>query len=159
MHTDSVVNWILQDTTYLSSAIARNFEKWDGFIGESIWIEPQPIPQSYEEEISTMINWITNRLNWMDNNMPGDCANDSDLSLDEMNSELNVYPNPAHDILYFECEPNSKVTLSNLHGKPLHDFTTENKRSQMNLKHLSSGTYFIHLKHDDQVTVKKILIR
>ena len=159
MHTDSIVNWILQDTTYLSDAIARNFEKWDDFIGESIWIEPQPIPQSYEAEISTMINWITNRLNWMDSNMPGNCGNDTDLSLDELNSKFNVYPNPAHDILYFECEPSSKVTLSDVHGKPIHDFTAENKLSQLSLKHLSSGTYFIHFQHDYQVAVKKIIIR
>jgi len=159
MHTDSIVNWILQDTTYLSDAIARNFEKWDDFIGESIWIEPQPIPQSYEAEISTMINWITNRLNWMDSNMPGNCGNDTDLSLDELNSKFNVYPNPTHDILYFECEPSSKVTLSDVHGKPIHDFTAENKLYQLSLKHLSSGTYFIHFQHDYQVAVKKIIIR
>jgi hypothetical protein len=105
-----------------------------------------------------MINWITNRLNWMDNNMPGDCANDTDLSLDDMNSKLNIYPNPVQDILYFEFEPNSKVTLSDLNGKPVYKSTTINKCSQMSLKHLSSGTYFIHLKHDDKVAVKKIII-
>ncbi len=159
MHTDSVVNWILEDTTYLSQAIQRNFEKWDEFIGESIWIEPFPIPQSYEEEISTMINWITNRLNWMDNNMPGDCENDSDLSLDEMNSEFNVYPNPAYEILYIKCQPNSKISLSDIHGKLLRQFTAQNELSQMSLKHLSSGTYLVQLENDSLLEVKKIIIR
>ncbi len=159
MHTDSVVNWILEDTTYLSQAIQRNFEKWDEFIGESIWIEPQPIPQSYEEEISTMINWITNRLNWMDSNMPGDCANDTDLSVNEMNSEFNVYPNPTYDILYIKCQPNSKIALSDIHGKLLHQFTTQNELSLMRLSHLSSGTYFVQLQNNSFLEVKKISVR
>lgn len=159
MHTDSVVNWILEDTTYLSQAIQRNFEKWDEFIGESIWIEPQPIPQTYEEEISTMINWITNRLNWMDSNMPGDCANDTDLSVNEMNSEFNVYPNPTYDILYIKCQPNSKIALSDIHGKLLHQFTTQNELSLMRLSHLSSGTYFVQLQNNSFLEVKKISVR
>ncbi len=159
MHTDSVVNWINEDTTYLSQAIQRNFEKWDEFIGESIWIEPQPIPQSYEEEISTMINWITNRLNWMDSNMPGNCANDTDLSVNEINSEFNVYPNPAYDILYIKCQPNSKIALSDIHGKLLYQFKTQNELSKMSLSQLSSGTYFIQLENDSLLEVKKIRVR
>ena len=159
MHTDSVANWILEDTTYLSQAIQRNFEKWDEFIGESIWIEPQPIPQSYEEEISTMINWITNRLNWMDSNMPGNCANDTDLSVNEIISEFNVYPNPAYDILYIKCQPNSKIALSDIHGKLLYQFTTQNELSKMSLTNLCSGTYFIQLENDSLLEVKKIRVR
>ena len=125
IHTDSVINWILEDTTYLSQAIQRNFQKWDEFIGESIWIELEPIPQSYEEEISTMINWITNRLNWMDINMPGNCADDTDLNLNEIQSNFNIYPNPANDVLNIECSPNSIISISDIHGKIFQQFMTQ----------------------------------
>ena len=129
MHTDSVINWILEDTTYLSQAIQRNFEKWDEFIGESIWIEPDPIPQSYEEEISTMINWITNRLNWMDINMPSNCADDTDLNLNEIQSNFNIFPNPTNDVLNIECAPNSIISISDIHGK-LFSTVYDSKRTQ-----------------------------
>ena len=158
MHTDSVVNWILQDTTYLSEALERNFNKWDEFIGESIWIEPQPIPQSYEEEISTMINWITNRLNWMDNNMPGNCADDTDLSLDEINTEFNIYPNPAKDVLYIDTEEGSTIRLLDIQGKLLTETVAHNKLTVLNVSAWSPGTYFIHSESRNTNRTDKILI-
>ena len=144
MHTDSVVNWIIQDTTYLSQALQRNFDKWDEFIGESIWIEPEPIPQSYEEEISTMINWISNRLNWMDINMPGDCTNDTDLSLDEITTELNIYPNPVKDVLYINSKEGSTIRLLDIQGKILSETMASSKVTVINVSPWSSGTYFVH---------------
>ena len=159
MHTDSVVNWILEDTTYLSQALQRNFNKWDEFIGESIWIEPEPIPQSYEEEISTMINWITNRLNWMDSNMPGDCANDTDLSVNEMNTEFNLYPNPARDVIYIKTEEGSTIRLCDIQGKLLTETLTNNKVNVLNVSAWSPGTYFIHTKTRNTNRTHKILIQ
>ena len=70
----------------ISNAIERNYERWDDFIGEYIWIEPEPVPESYDEEISTMKNWISNRLVWMDMEMPGDCNNTNF-------EEANIYDN------------------------------------------------------------------
>ena len=159
MHTDSVINWILEDTTYLSQAIQRNFEKWDEFIGESIWIEPEPIPQSYEEEISTMINWITNRLNWMDINMPGNCADDTDLNLNEIQTNFNIYPNPTNDVLNIVCSPNSIISISDIHGKLFQQFMTQKEFTQINISHLSSGTYFVRFEGNSSNEIKKILVR
>ena len=158
MHTDSVVNWIIQDTTYLSQALQRNFDKWDEFIGESIWIEPEPIPQSYEEEISTMISWITNRLNWMDNNMPGDCANDTDLNIDEITTELNVYPNPAKSVLYVNAREGSTIHISDIQGKILSETKVKHNVTVLNVSELSPGTYFIYTQNKSANRTYKIVI-
>ena len=64
------------DTTYISDAKTRNFTRWDYHIGYQIWIEPQPIPETYAEEIDVLKSWISDRLNWLDANVPGDCSND-----------------------------------------------------------------------------------
>lgn len=99
LHSDSIADWINADTTFISPAIGRNFMKWDDFIGESIWAEPEPIPQSYAEEIQVMQNWIQSRLTWMNNNLPGNCEYDF-LSVEEdFESNTNIYPNPTSQIL------------------------------------------------------------
>ena len=59
----------------ISDAKSRNFTKWP-HIGQQIWIEPSPIPQSYAEEIIALKSWIANRLDWLDLNMPGNCDYD-----------------------------------------------------------------------------------
>lgn len=75
LHEDSVFNWINLDTSLISDAKNRNFTRWP-HIGQQIWIEPSPIPQSYSEEITVLKQWISNRLDWLDLNFPGNCDND-----------------------------------------------------------------------------------
>tara|TARA_B100000989_G_scaffold43547_1_gene27737 strand:+ start:459 stop:1973 length:1515 start_codon:yes stop_codon:yes gene_type:complete len=75
LHEDSIFNWINLDTALISDAKNRNFTRWP-HIGQQIWIEPYPIPQSYSEEITVLKQWISNRLDWLDLNFPGNCDND-----------------------------------------------------------------------------------
>ena len=111
LHTDSIHDWIDSDTAFISEAIARNFNKWDYFIGAQIWIEPFPIPQSYAEEIEYMKNWISNRVAWMDANITGNCQYDV-----AGHSNLNNYSNPkkllyVFDLLGRKSKIKSNVTL------------------------------------------------
>ena len=78
LHEDSIFHWIDDNEEIISNAIERNYERWDDFIGEYIWIEPEPIPETYDEEILVMKNWISNRLLWLDSEMPGNC-NDTEI--------------------------------------------------------------------------------
>lgn len=97
LHTDSIHLWIDNDVNYIADAIQRNFTKWDDHIGQSIWIEPEPIPQSYDEEIQYLKNWITDRVVWLDANMPGNCENDILDNLEEIEDQnrIEVFPNPT----------------------------------------------------------------
>jgi len=52
----------------MSKEIERNFEKWP-IIGNYVWPNPEPIAQSYEEEISNLKNWIKTRIKWFDENL------------------------------------------------------------------------------------------
>jgi len=158
MHTDSIVNWIIQDTTFLSNALQRNFDKWDYFIGESIWIEPEPIPQSYEEEISVMISWISARLNWMDANMPGDCSQD-DLSAPILGPAdlVKIYPNPTKEKLYIKCPKKSRIQILDLHGKMHVEVISTNGFTMLSLNKLSSGAYFVTVENDQARFTQKII--
>ena len=158
MHTDSIVNWIIQDTTFLSNALQRNFDKWDYFIGESIWIEPEPIPQSYEEEISVMISWISARLNWMDANMPGDCSQD-DLSAPILGPAdlVKIYHNPTKEKLYIKCPKQSRIQILDLHGKMHVEVISTNGFTMLSLNKLSSGAYFVTVENDQARFTQKII--
>lgn len=76
LHQDSIYAWMDAHEALIAEAVSRNYTRWDNIIGASIWIEPEPIPQSYAEEITAMKTWISARLSWIDGNLPGTCQND-----------------------------------------------------------------------------------
>ncbi len=53
----------------LDEAKTRHFTKWP-ILGQYVWPNPQPIPTSYAEEISTLKSWLNFRLDWIDQNLP-----------------------------------------------------------------------------------------
>ena len=84
---------------YVEEAIMRNFIRWD-FQGENIWIEPEPLPlETHEEEVDYMKNWIEERIEWLDSNIPGNCYSDVVSKIPEYSENLliHVYPNPSRE--------------------------------------------------------------
>ncbi len=81
----------------------RHFTRWP-ILGQYVWPNPNPIPTSYAGEISTLKEWLRNRLEWLDNNMPntGLCA-DVITGIDTPGADvtgtmtMSVYPNPVGD--------------------------------------------------------------
>jgi hypothetical protein len=72
----ATINGIIDSIhTWLGEAQARHFTKWP-VLGHYVWPNPDPIAGTYDEEISALKNWIAERNNWLDNNMPneGACA-------------------------------------------------------------------------------------
>jgi len=58
-----------------ANARTRHFARWPT-LGQYVWPNPQPIANTYAEEISLLKTWISQRLSWLDGNMPniGACA-------------------------------------------------------------------------------------
>jgi len=56
-------------------ARTRHFVKWP-VLGQYVWPNPEPVPATYGEEITTLKNWLSARLKWLDDNIPnnGACA-------------------------------------------------------------------------------------
>jgi hypothetical protein len=100
----------LVDSIYdlVGEAQQRHFQQWP-VLGEYIWPNPQPIPTSYSGEIDALKNWIHQRLDWMDNNMPnnGACA---DALPGADNIEIKITPNPFSSEL--KIQVNSKTNQS-----------------------------------------------
>ena len=62
-------------------------------LGQYVWPNPNPIPVSYAGELSTLKDWLRNRLSWIDANLP-DAGACSDFANITENLSFSVYPNP-----------------------------------------------------------------
>jgi CotH kinase protein/Secretion system C-terminal sorting domain len=83
---DSVFNLV-------NEARQRHFQRWP-ILGQYVWPNAQPIPTTYEGEISSLKAWISARLQWIDANLPnsGSCA-DYPANVRE-SIIISFYPNP-----------------------------------------------------------------
>jgi hypothetical protein len=91
--------------TYLTESSGRNFQKWP-ILGQYVWPNPTPLPNSYQGEINELKNWISARWVWLDNNMPGSVGACSVLLSDPNNSATpaytaGAYPNPFTNEINF----------------------------------------------------------
>ena len=93
------INAIDSMSSIINEARIRNFERWP-ILGVYIWPN-QFIGNTYEEEITFLKQWITTRLQWMDENMPGVCDLITGIK-SEQDNEVYIFPNPS----------NGRVTIS-----------------------------------------------
>lgn len=130
-HTDSVMKLIDDKIAYLGDAITRNYTVWP--------LEDRPMnmwgfnfASSYDEEISHLKSWITQRLSWMDTEIPKiyyPYTYKKPTSLDEWEnqSQFTVYPNPFRNsvvISYYLSEPSQiSISISDVTGKILYSFS------------------------------------
>ncbi len=65
---DSILNRIDNYRNYLDEAAIRNFNRWQ-ILGIYVWPNSDGYQNrtTYQSEVNYMKTWITNRLNWMDN--------------------------------------------------------------------------------------------
>lgn len=69
-HIDQMIDSI---SALVSEAEKRHFARWP-VLGQYVWPNPNPIPATYGEEITTLKSWISQRLQWIDQNIPNQGA-------------------------------------------------------------------------------------
>lgn len=65
-NTDTLLAYVDSTASLIEESQQRNFTKWIE-LGVATWPEPQPLPQTYAEEILRLKSWIINRMYWLDN--------------------------------------------------------------------------------------------
>ncbi len=159
LQQDSLFQWMDTQTAFLEEPLDRNFERWD-FIGNNIWIEPFPIPDTYEEEISYMKTWIEERLEWMDANMPGNCEEDiNTTSADLSNTDFSFAPNPAIDNVLLYNLKGGRMVIHDTNGKRQLSISIEESEKRLDLSTLSSGIYFVTVEFEGDRITKKLIKR
>ena len=86
-HEDSIFNFIDSIALYINDAQERNFQKWD-ILGTYVWPNFF-IGNTYQDELIFIKTWLSARLDWIDNNIVGNC--NSLINSDELINSSNNY--------------------------------------------------------------------
>jgi len=117
-HLESIIDSLVSK---VDEAQVRNFTKFD-ILGEYVWAN-YFVADTYEEEIVFMKNWISDRLDWMDEQIM--IINSSETESLALNSyEVNVYPNPIIDEINIEMylleNATVEIALFDISGRVLY---------------------------------------
>ncbi len=76
----------------------------------------------------------------------------------EIESDANVYPNPAHHQITVEAEGMSRVTLINMLGQMVYDAAVEGGTTTISLADYESGLYIVRINTENGVITKQISV-
>ena len=142
----------------LDDAQVRNYQRWP-ILGIYVWPN-YFIGNTYQEEIDYLKTWLTNRLTWMDNNLPGNCALLA-INETENNSAIKVFPNPSNGdkITVTGNFQKPSVELFDVFGKAIaiKHFSSGNN-IELNLSDFPQGIYFLKIADVDKVFTSKLII-
>jgi len=162
LNTDSLLLYLDNAANDIEEARIRNFERWQ-ILGQYIWPN-YFVGASYGEELSYLENWLTARLQWMDDNMIGTCVTSRFDKPGSLNHLLEVSPNPFQDQVNFlfidEQNRGGELRIYDLIGKMVARVTiTAGKPIHLSLANQSKGLYIYSLILDDKTVVKGKLVK
>jgi subtilisin-like proprotein convertase family protein len=149
----------------LKEAQTRNFLKWP-ILGTYVWPNPWPYPTTYSEEIASLKSWISDRLAWMDANLPGTCYTVGQNEVSEKGPEFEVYPNPANALLTINSKQYDqgkvKIEIVSQSGGSLLSVDGGTRdpgyyTDQMNIQSLSPGVYLLRVTLNGMVINRKVV--
>ncbi|MBN4070991.1 CotH kinase family protein [Crocinitomix catalasitica] len=147
LHKDSINDWIDSTVNFIDAAKDRNFLLWE-FIGQEIWSEPDPFPETYDEEISWMKTWISDRIDWLDTNIPGDCSGDLVGLIVESNLMFNAYPNPTQSTINVNMPyhiKGMKYRMIDLQGREVLNGNVLDAEFALDISFLAEGVYVLEV--------------
>ena len=157
LHTDSVNYFIDSIATMIQDARIRNFTQWP-IIG--VYVNWNAfVGNTYEEDLSYLKNYIRQRSEWLDANIPGIC----DLSVPEIAfvpQYHTIWPNPSNGNVYLGYtlheEGNVRFDVFEMHGRKVFSLneghrTIGEHASPLDLTQLQNGTYFYRLTVSDHI--------
>ncbi|MCB9360323.1 MAG: CotH kinase family protein [Flavobacteriales bacterium] len=153
LHLDTILNTIDSIAFYLNDAQQRNFDKWN-ILGNYVWPNSY-IGSTYQDEVNFLKYWITSRISWMDNNMPGNCSIPVGINESFLADQIKVYPNPAKDVLNIEINKktgsNFNIEIHDIKGKlvTLHKFTRVENIISLPIHDLVGGFYLLKITSAD----------
>ena len=165
--TDNIFTQIDSIALFLDEAQERNFSRWP-ILGEHVWPNPY-VWDTYEKEIDYLKNWISDRFDWIDVNIPGIWPPGS---IPEELVLHDNFPNPFNEVTTIDYnlskEASIKLAVYDLRGR--HIKTLVNRRETEGFKTVrwngrdengkpkSSGIYLYKLSAGSFVESKKMIL-
>ena len=158
----------------LTDAADRNFQRWP-VMGIYIWPNSwfYASATSHLQVIEEMKNWISERSQWLDENIPGVASNceiydppylglitatEENLIKDEL---LRVYPNPADDLITIESTGIiQEIEISSILGQTIRLEYPKRSKVELNLGEISGhDLLLLRIVTDQGTKVRRIQIR
>lgn len=138
----------------VQNAQLRHFLRWPilGMSGPAP--EMNPVAQTYSAEIDTLKKWIGIRLQWLDNNIPGNCmVNPTKLAESGKSGELKFLPNPSSGLFEVigKIQSSGAVTLSifDLAGKEIESRLLNNGEQRFEISLDTKGVFFYTIRGNE----------
>lgn len=184
LHTDAIFEYIDEFVTELGGAQERNFDRWP-IMGVYLWPNSWFYAQanSHSEVITQQKNWLSERLTWIDQNIPGKAQyceiydnfepeiidpkdtttnpTDTTNTLNYQGSipDFNIFPNPAYDYLQIVSKAEiAQLTITNLSGMIILKTQPASSSYYADLSGLENGVYFIQVKTSTQSYTQRFII-
>ncbi|MFA9388690.1 MAG: CotH kinase family protein [Prolixibacteraceae bacterium] len=155
----SIFSYIDSVAMLLDDAQERHYQKWP-ILGKNVGTpEVDVIPKTFNGEIEKLKDWLTIRLAWLDDNMPGEPSAITNLLIGD--SSVEIFPNPVYDqFTVVSVEKLQKIEVLNFNGQVVKNFNCNSTKWEGSLSGLNSGIYFLRIQnHIGQTTMVKIVKR
>ncbi len=136
-HLNSIFTNIDSIATLIDAAQERNFVKWP-VIGDNLEAFPAEIPGSFIGEVEYLKDWFSQRILWLDANMPGLCTTSIGRHKE---GSMTVYPNPASSLVYIESNIQDTVKVINSLGELIMEELVYPGINTLDFSKFSSGVY------------------
>ena len=162
LDTNYLFSYIDSNVVYLNEAQQRHYAKW-GHMGQATGTpEVQPPASSFAQEIYNWKAWIWRRIVWLDANIPGHAVNCDFTAIAEQtntNSNINVFPNPANNILTIQSTTllkNNRIEIADITGKVMinYNFTNTSNSDKIDISGLSEGIYIYIIYNNNNIVSK-----
>lgn len=162
---NNINNYLDSMAVYLNEGQQRNFVQWP-ILGVYVWPNPQT-PATYQGEINNLKQWILNRWNWLDANIPGNCYSIGVPEGPVVSNSVMVYPNPFGSSFnvefYLSRDAEVKIELYNGMGQLVklvdakeYAWGENNIFISLEGVELSNGIYLLKISSGSNVVTKQL---
>ena len=166
LSTADLFNYIDSTAIVLDSAQQRHQQKW-ATLGLDVGTPEIGIqPTTFQGDINLFKSWITNRIAWLDANMPGNCLSTTINEYNNAEQAIILFPNPTTDKLFFNLENIALLDVTTivftdivgkvLFSKSIKDLITNGM--SVSLSQFESGTYICQFLNKDQDIIKPVKV-
>ena len=144
------LGFIDSTAAHLAQAQLRHFSLYPVW-GVYLWPNPSPLSLSFEEEISRLKTWVTQRLYFLDNNLPGICPVTGSLSLSGADDGISVIylPEMRQVMLdpgnYHQRGKGLELSLFNVRGQTLFRSSSVLEKTAFSVPGPPEGLHFYSL--------------
>ncbi len=149
-------DFIDQQVDLLGSSVDRNFEKWN-YLGDNLWDEPEPILDTYEEEVDRLKAWLTDRMEWLDGQLDEEC---DVTGLNHASGSIKIFPNPSRSSVHitFTGIRNVSLLLTDLSGRVVMTMEGLNENVVLtDFGSLPNGIYLVYLMKNDFLHIEAVV--